>query len=475
MELQRVSNEILGGQGSPFSIRIIAPVIQLNQSIARLKAQFTEQLSAIDRILVSDDVPWLRYLQGQISADSELKRFFTTERESHRAAAAILLVGGSLGKYCGISGRIRAQRSSAVAFVQVDCSEANYDLLHELGHLLGARHEWGDQERQNCEKRSATTNLVKENVTDIDSDCEQDYQDVKELRLESIDKATNRAFVQVDDWAQQPYGTIMSANSETKLFYGPTNPPVDRRPYWSSTSAKFVRGVRVSSGKEDNLAAIHKYAKCLADFAGPGPFPEDNAEKICLKVSVPPPASPVPHENCVATNTCQDDIGGLNKLIYFATDQIGFGDVYKAEVDRLAGSLFSQNVPHVYVEGFADSQIVNSKGEEQYNCLLSRERAAAVAHYVHGVFEKLVKDGTPAPTVSCRWWGSKLPTHAMLANSKDAHNRHAKISWNTICDKAASDGRILCDEDFHECPIPSDKWRDELVSTSEDWRLKCRL
>ena len=60
-------------------------------------------------------------------------------REAYRADIAILIVDDP--KSCGLATRIGADAGEAFAVVHHECAAANYTLAHEIGHLLGARHE----------------------------------------------------------------------------------------------------------------------------------------------------------------------------------------------------------------------------------------------------------------------------------------------------------------------------------------------
>jgi hypothetical protein len=62
-------------------------------------------------------------------------------REAYRADVAILIVDDAKG--CGLATRIGAEAEDAFAVVHHQCAAANYTLAHEIGHLIGARHELG--------------------------------------------------------------------------------------------------------------------------------------------------------------------------------------------------------------------------------------------------------------------------------------------------------------------------------------------
>jgi peptidyl-Asp metalloendopeptidase len=60
-------------------------------------------------------------------------------REQHRADIAVLIVDDSTG--CGLATRIGADADEAFAVVHHECAVTNYTIAHEIGHLIGARHE----------------------------------------------------------------------------------------------------------------------------------------------------------------------------------------------------------------------------------------------------------------------------------------------------------------------------------------------
>jgi peptidyl-Asp metalloendopeptidase len=60
-------------------------------------------------------------------------------REAYAADVTILIVDDAKG--CGLATRIGADNDEAFAVVHHACAEANYTVAHEIGHLMGARHE----------------------------------------------------------------------------------------------------------------------------------------------------------------------------------------------------------------------------------------------------------------------------------------------------------------------------------------------
>ena len=60
-------------------------------------------------------------------------------RDTYRADVAILIVDDPRG--CGLATRVAADAEEAFAVVHHGCAAASYTLAHEIGHLIGARHE----------------------------------------------------------------------------------------------------------------------------------------------------------------------------------------------------------------------------------------------------------------------------------------------------------------------------------------------
>jgi hypothetical protein len=60
-------------------------------------------------------------------------------RERHDADVAVLMVDDPSG--CGLATRVYADPDEAFAVVHHDCAVMSYSVAHEIGHLIGARHE----------------------------------------------------------------------------------------------------------------------------------------------------------------------------------------------------------------------------------------------------------------------------------------------------------------------------------------------
>jgi Metallo-peptidase family M12 len=62
-------------------------------------------------------------------------------RDRYRADVGILIVDDANG--CGQATRVGAEEDDAFAVVHHACASANYSLVHEIGHLIGASHQGG--------------------------------------------------------------------------------------------------------------------------------------------------------------------------------------------------------------------------------------------------------------------------------------------------------------------------------------------
>ena len=63
------------------------------------------------------------------------------QRDRYQADVAVLIVDDADG--CGLATRVEADEDEAFAVVHHTCAKANFSLVHEIGHLIGASHERG--------------------------------------------------------------------------------------------------------------------------------------------------------------------------------------------------------------------------------------------------------------------------------------------------------------------------------------------
>jgi len=60
-------------------------------------------------------------------------------RDKYKADVAVLIVDDSQG--CGLATRVYADADEAFAVVHHECAATTYSLAHEIGHIIGARHD----------------------------------------------------------------------------------------------------------------------------------------------------------------------------------------------------------------------------------------------------------------------------------------------------------------------------------------------
>jgi hypothetical protein len=60
-------------------------------------------------------------------------------RDKFRADVAVLIVDDSQG--CGLATRVYADADEAFAVVHHECAATTYSVAHEVGHIIGARHD----------------------------------------------------------------------------------------------------------------------------------------------------------------------------------------------------------------------------------------------------------------------------------------------------------------------------------------------
>lgn len=134
-------------------------------------------------------------------------------RDLHRADAAILIVDDPKG--CGLAAQIHAPADRAFAVVDQGCAATSYSLAHEIGHLIGARHD-----------------------------------------------------VALDDTAKPfayGHGFIHGSEWRTMMSYKESCGGCPRLPIWSSPSIK-IKGVPAGDEKSNNARVIAEEAARVAAF-----------------------------------------------------------------------------------------------------------------------------------------------------------------------------------------------------------------
>jgi hypothetical protein len=113
---------------------IALAVAEANQSY--LNSKINIHLNLVDSFQVS-------YTERGKSFETILSDFVklndvTKHRDQSGADLAVLIMNQSA--FCGLADAIMADASTAFAIVHYDCATGYYSFAHELGHLMGARH-----------------------------------------------------------------------------------------------------------------------------------------------------------------------------------------------------------------------------------------------------------------------------------------------------------------------------------------------
>jgi Metallo-peptidase family M12 len=134
-------------------------------------------------------------------------------RERHKADVAILIVHDPNG--CGLAAQVQAPADRAFAVVHHECAATTYSLGHEIGHLIGARHD------------------------------------------EALD----------DSKEPFPYGHgyVYGKKWRTMMSYKESCDGCPRLPVWSNPNVK-IRGVPAGSKTSNNARVIAEYASRVAAF-----------------------------------------------------------------------------------------------------------------------------------------------------------------------------------------------------------------
>ncbi len=82
---------------------------------------------------------------------TDLKRFTTDGdgymdevhdlRNAYSADVCVLIIESPVGRVCGVANKINASEDEAFCVVDCDCATGYYSFAHEIGHLVGCRHD----------------------------------------------------------------------------------------------------------------------------------------------------------------------------------------------------------------------------------------------------------------------------------------------------------------------------------------------
>jgi hypothetical protein len=124
-----------------FKREVVEPAIeQANQSFrlsgigqVQLNSAYVFQTGYVER---GDHFDHVWHLADK--GDRQMEQIHTL-REAHSADVVVLIVDDPKGS--GHATRIGADADEAFAVVHHECAVSNYTVAHEIGHLIGARHE----------------------------------------------------------------------------------------------------------------------------------------------------------------------------------------------------------------------------------------------------------------------------------------------------------------------------------------------
>ncbi len=134
-------------------------------------------------------------------------------RDKYKADVAVLMVHDPVG--CGLATRVAAEPDEAFAVVHHECATSMYSLAHEIGHIIGARHDY------------------------------------------ALDGTA----------APFPYGHgyVHGAEWRTMMSYKDTCNDCPRLPVWSSPTVK-IKGIPAGTDKHNNAKVLAEQAARVAGF-----------------------------------------------------------------------------------------------------------------------------------------------------------------------------------------------------------------
>lgn len=86
-----------------------------------------------------EDGDWEEYMDRLVGTGDGYLDEVHVEREKYKADVVVLLVADDSS--CGYAKKVFATKKTAFAVVNMQCAVVNYSLAHEIGHLIGARHD----------------------------------------------------------------------------------------------------------------------------------------------------------------------------------------------------------------------------------------------------------------------------------------------------------------------------------------------
>jgi outer membrane protein OmpA-like peptidoglycan-associated protein len=356
-------------------------------------------------------------------SEQSLTDFFGQSRVKSGADFALLIIGGDeLGDLDGFASGVRADSDSAGAMVQRLRAVPARAAFHELGHLLGARHERESYQIVGCLRAAANTTFVP------DDECRLDIADRATYGYPEVYNRPNRAFV------RGSFATLMSSGSQ------------NRTPYWSSPDPDANRSRKLSNDYEDNARVIVSFASQLAH-----PIPSVASAPVKLPPSQPQSAggySISVTENCELSDTCRAvRPTGLVQFFYFPSDVWSLENpdkdskVLAKAVESFASWMSRQNVQTLFIDGYADT--VDSYS---YNLALSINRAEAVA--------AALRRQKPGILTMCKghsFFGADEPTAMGIS---EARNRRVEVRLDELC---SFDNPIICQKQYRACEVPMAK------------------
>jgi Metallo-peptidase family M12 len=161
-------------------------------------------------------------IRDELWVNKELKN----QRDASGAALVAVIIGKN--KYCGLSKTILADASTAFSVVNYDCMTANYSFTHELGHLMGARHDENHHKPEINEKFHYA----------------HGYQHPSSKKEES-------------------FRTIMAYACDKA---NPCNPII---PYWSNPDVSYAKIPTGTAELNDNALMLRVSAETVAAFRAP--------------------------------------------------------------------------------------------------------------------------------------------------------------------------------------------------------------